>query len=75
MLDPTVARMTSKELEAESIIEFDDSGCIEVLSVTINEPALEQAERSLGRLSSKVSRIKATDSNRFQTEYRSVFTT
>lgn len=74
MLDPKVAKMVSKELEAESIIVFDeahniDSVCIEALSVTINERALEQATRSLGRLSSEVSRIKATDNQRLQREY------
>jgi DNA excision repair protein ERCC-2 len=78
MLDPKVAKMVSKELEAESIIVFDeahniDSVCIEALSVTINERALEQATRSLGRLSSEVSRIKATDNQRLQQEYRYVF--
>ena len=74
MLDPKVAKMVSKELEAESIIVFDeahniDSVCIEALSVTINERSLEQATRSLGRLSSEVSRIKATDNQRLQAEY------
>jgi DNA excision repair protein ERCC-2 len=77
MLDPKVAKMVSKELESESIIVFDeahniDSVCIEALSVTINERALEQATRSLGRLSSEVSRIKATDNQRLQNEYRYV---
>jgi len=77
MLDPKVAKMVSKELEAESIIVFDeahniDSVCIEALSVTINERALEQATRSLGRLSSEVSRVKATDNQRLQAEYRCV---
>jgi len=75
MLDPKVAKMVSKELEAESIVVFDeahniDSVCIEALSVIINERALEQATRSLGRLSSEVSRIKASDNQRLQAEYR-----
>jgi len=69
--------MVSKELESESIVVFDeahniDSVCIEALSVTINERALEQATRSLGRLSSEVSRIKATDNDRLQAEYRNL---
>ena len=69
--------MVSKELEAESIIVFDeahniDSVCIEALSVNINERGLEQATRSLGRLSSEVSRIKASDSERLQAEYRNL---
>lgn len=76
-LDPKVAKMVSKELESESIIVFDeahniDSVCIEALSVNINERALEQATRSLGRLSSEVSRIKATDNERLQSEYRNL---
>jgi DNA excision repair protein ERCC-2 len=77
MLDPKVAKMVSKELEAESIIVFDeahniDSVCIEALSVTINDRGLEQATRSLGRLSSEVSRIKSSDSQRLQQEYQNL---
>ena len=77
MLDPKVAKMVSKELEAESIVVFDeahniDSVCIEALSVTINDRGLDQATRSLGRLSSEVSRIKATDSQRLQNEYQNL---
>jgi DNA excision repair protein ERCC-2 len=77
MLDPKVAKMVSKELESESIIVFDeahniDSVCIEALSVTINERALEQATRSLGRLSSEVSRLKRSDNQRLQQEYQNL---
>lgn len=77
MLDPKVAKMVSKELESESIIVFDeahniDSVCIEALSVTINDRGLDQATRSLGRLSSEVSRIKASDSQRLQQEYQNL---
>jgi DNA excision repair protein ERCC-2 len=77
MLDPKVAKMVSKELEAESIIVFDeahniDSVCIEALSVTINDRGLEQATRSLGRLASEVARIKTSDSQRLQQEYQNL---
>ncbi len=77
MLDPKVAKMVSKELEAESIVVFDeahniDSVCIEALSVTIHERGLEQATRSLGRLSSEVSRIKASDNQRLNQEYQNL---
>ena len=77
MLDPKVAKIVSKELEAESIIVFDeahniDSVCIEALSVTINDRGLEQATRSLGRLSSEVSRIKSSDNQRLQQEYQNL---
>jgi DNA excision repair protein ERCC-2 len=69
--------MVSTELEAESIVVFDeahniDSVCIEALSVTLNERKLEQATRSLGRLFSEVTRIKATDSSRLQSEYQNL---
>jgi len=77
MLDPKVAKMVSKELESESIIVFDeahniDSVCIEALSVTVNDRNLDQATRSLGRLSSEVSRMKASDSERLQREYQNL---
>eukprot|EP00523_Entomoneis_sp_CCMP467_P007888 CAMPEP_0168720800 /NCGR_PEP_ID=MMETSP0724-20121128/1753_1 /TAXON_ID=265536 /ORGANISM="Amphiprora sp., Strain CCMP467" /LENGTH=844 /DNA_ID=CAMNT_0008767421 /DNA_START=1 /DNA_END=2532 /DNA_ORIENTATION=- len=77
MLDPKVAKMVSKELESETILVFDeahniDSVCIEALSVTINDRGLEQATRSLGRLSSEVSRLKASDSQRLQQEYQNL---
>mmetsp|Transcript_24729 Transcript_24729/g.40945 ORF Transcript_24729/g.40945 Transcript_24729/m.40945 type:complete len:836 (-) Transcript_24729:1236-3743(-) len=77
MLDPKVAKMVSSELESESIIVFDeahniDSVCIEALSVTINDRALEQATRSLGRLSSEVGRIKKSDNQRLQQEYQNL---
>lgn len=76
-LDPKVAKMVSAELEAESIVVFDeahniDSVCIEALSVTLNERKLDQATRSLGRLSSEVTRMKATDSSRLQAEYQNL---
>lgn len=69
--------MVSKELESETIVVFDeahniDSVCIEALSVTINERGLEQATRSLGRLSSEVSRVEASDSQRLRNEYQNL---
>lgn len=77
MLDPKVAKMVSKELESESIIVFDeahniDSVCIEAFSVTIQSRHLEQATRSLGRLTSEVNRVKASDSARLQQEYQNL---
>lgn len=77
MLDPKVAKMVSKELESESIIVFDeahniDSVCIEAFSVTIQSRHLEQATRSLGRLSGEINRVKASDGARLQAEYQSL---
>jgi len=40
--------------------------------VTINDRGLDQATRSLGRLSSEVSRLKASDSQRLQNEYQNL---
>jgi len=51
---------------------YFDSVCIEALSVDIHERSLEQATRSLGRLSSEVSRIKAHDRSRLQNEYNNL---
>lgn len=77
MLDPKVAKMVSKELESESIIVFDeahniDSVCIEAFSVTIQSRHLDQATRSLGRLTSEINRVKASDSARLQAEYQNL---
>ena len=77
MLDPKVAKMVSKELESELVVVFDEahnieSVCIEALSVTVHELHLEQATRSLGRLSSEVSRIKASDATRLQAEHQNL---
>ena len=47
-------------------------GSIDALSVMINERGLEQSTRSLGRLSSEVTRIKASDSRRLQQEYQNL---
>ena len=47
ILDPKVASLVSRELEAESIVVFDeahniDNVCIEALSVTLDKRALDQ---------------------------------
>ncbi len=49
-----------------------DSVCIEALSVTLNDRSLDQATRSLGRLSSEITRIKSTDNERLQREYQNL---
>eukprot|EP00584_Thalassiosira_punctigera_P019153 CAMPEP_0172571982 /NCGR_PEP_ID=MMETSP1067-20121228/133337_1 /TAXON_ID=265564 ORGANISM="Thalassiosira punctigera, Strain Tpunct2005C2" /NCGR_SAMPLE_ID=MMETSP1067 /ASSEMBLY_ACC=CAM_ASM_000444 /LENGTH=849 /DNA_ID=CAMNT_0013364431 /DNA_START=104 /DNA_END=2653 /DNA_ORIENTATION=+ len=79
MLDPKVAKMVSKELESESVIVFDeahniDSVCIEAFSVTLQSRHLEQATRSLGRLSGEINRVKASDGARLQAEYQTLVT-
>lgn len=54
-----VAGMVSRELEAESVVVFDeahniDNVCTEALSVDLDKRSLEAASRCLGKISSKV---------------------
>ncbi|KAJ1406448.1 helicase C-terminal domain-containing protein, partial [Ochromonadaceae sp. CCMP2298] len=74
MLDPKVSNLVSRELEAESIVVFDeahniDNVCIEALSVTLDRRRLEASSRSVARLQSKVSEMKATDTAKLAKEY------
>ena len=67
MLDPKVANLVSRELEAESIVVFDeahniDNVCIEALSVTLDRKSIDLSVRSVGKLQRKVEEIKASDS-------------
>lgn len=54
--------MVSRELEAESVVVFDeahniDNVCTEALSVDLDKRSLEAASRCLGKISSKVRSI------------------
>ena len=51
--------MVSRELEAESVVVFDeahniDNVCTEALSVDLDKRSLDAASRCLGKISSKV---------------------
>lgn len=75
MLDPKVAGMVSRELEAESVVVFDeahniDNVCTEALSVDLDKRSLDAASRCLGKISSKVSDMKRTDQARLNEEYQ-----
>jgi DNA excision repair protein ERCC-2 len=64
----------SRELEAESIVVFDeahniDNVCIEALSVTLDRRLLEMSSRSVSKLQSKVAELKASDSAKLAREY------
>lgn len=79
MLYPKVAKMVSQELEAESIIVFEeahniDRVCLEAFSITIQSWHLEQATRSLGRLSNEINRLRAKEGIRLQAEYQNLVT-
>lgn len=74
MLDPKVANLVSKDLEAESIVVFDeahniDNVCIEALSVTLDKRLMDASFRSVNRLQQKVADMKASDSARLAAEY------
>lgn len=62
MLDPKVAGLISKELEAESIVVFDeahniDNVCIESLSVVLDKKRADLALKGANRLSAKVAEM------------------
>jgi DNA excision repair protein ERCC-2 len=66
--------LVSRELEAESIVVFDeahniDNVCIEALSVTLDRRLLEMSSRSVSKLQSKVAELKASDSAKLAREY------
>lgn len=57
--------MVSRELEAESVVVFDeahniDNVCTEALSVDLDKRSLDAASRCLGKISSKVCAHKST---------------
>eukprot|EP01038_Epipyxis_sp_PR26KG_P006525 gene6525-8966_t len=74
MLDPKVSNLISRDLEAESIVVFDeahniDNVCIEALSVTLDRRMLENSKISINKLQRKVNELKASDSARLAKEY------
>lgn len=69
-----MANLVSRELEAESIVVFDeahniDNVCIEALSVTLDRRMLELSSRSVNKLQAKVAELKASDSAKLAKEY------
>ena len=77
MLDPKVANLVSKELEAESIIVFDeahniDNVCIEAFSVVLDKRKMEASMRGINRLSAKVGDIVTQKRLDFQKDYNAL---
>ncbi|KAI9292133.1 DNA repair helicase [Neoconidiobolus thromboides FSU 785] len=75
LLDPKVANLISKELPQNSIVVFDeahniDNVCLESLSIDIGRPTLEASLKSVNKLAEKVQEIKASDSDKLQSEYQ-----
>lgn len=74
MLDPKVAGMVTRELEAESVVVFDeghniDNICIEAYSVELDRRTLERAQRCATKLGRRVDELRAQDAERIQAEY------
>ncbi len=77
MLDPKVANLVSKELEAESIVVFDeahniDNVCIEAFSVILDKRKMENSMRGINRLSAKVGEIVTQKKLDFQKDYNNL---
>lgn len=75
MLDPKVAGLVSRELEAESIVAFDeahniDNVCTEALSVQLDRRSLEAASGCIARIKSRVEEMKSSDQQRLTDEYQ-----
>ena len=67
MLDPKVSGLVSRELDARSIVVFDeahniDNICVEALSVSIDRRALDLSTRNLRKLEISVKRSVDTSS-------------
>lgn len=74
MLDPKVSNIISRELEAESIVVFDeahniDNVCIEALSVIVDKKMIDSSLKSVNRLQHKVVDMKTSDTDKLRKEY------
>lgn len=71
--DKKVSNLVSRELEAESIVVFDeahniDNVCIEALSVTLDRKSLDESAKSVNLLQKRVADMKSSDSQRLAKE-------
>ncbi|KAJ3014416.1 DNA-dependent ATPase of the nucleotide excision repair factor 4 complex [Thoreauomyces humboldtii] len=74
LLDPKVADLVSKEMAKDCIVVFDeahniDNVCTEALSMDITRPMLDASARSITALATKIDELKATNSEKLQSEY------
>ena len=75
LLDPKIAERVSKELSKDCIVVFDeahniDNVCIESLSIDLTEDSLRKATRGATNLERKIEEMKASDSEKLQSEYQ-----
>jgi DNA excision repair protein ERCC-2 len=74
LLDPKVAGLVSEDFEENSIVVFDeahniDNVCIEALSVNLRSQTLDQAQRNITTLNTKITEMKQTDKQKLIDEY------
>ena len=77
MLDPKVAKLVTKELEAESIVVFDeahniDNVCIESLSVVLDKRRADMALKGVNRLSAKVAEQVTMQKDEYRKDYEAL---
>ncbi|XP_064622367.1 general transcription and DNA repair factor IIH helicase subunit XPD-like [Lineus longissimus] len=75
LLDPKIADVVSKELAKTSVVVFDeahniDNVCIDSMSVTITRRTLDRCSQNIDTLNRSIQRIKDSDEERLQEEYR-----
>ncbi|CEQ42042.1 SPOSA6832_03802 [Sporobolomyces salmonicolor] len=75
LLDPKVAEQVSKHMSKDSIVVFDeahniDNVCIESLSIDLTRPMLDNAARSVEKLTQTIEEMKAKDASTLEDEYR-----
>lgn len=75
LLDPKVAQLVSKEVRKDSIVVFDeahniDNVCIESMSIDLNRNILESSLNGLNALSDRIQRLKETNKQKLENEYK-----
>eukprot|EP00462_Mataza_sp_D1_P006586 CAMPEP_0175124792 /NCGR_PEP_ID=MMETSP0087-20121206/2969_1 /TAXON_ID=136419 /ORGANISM="Unknown Unknown, Strain D1" /LENGTH=693 /DNA_ID=CAMNT_0016406581 /DNA_START=149 /DNA_END=2230 /DNA_ORIENTATION=- len=77
MLDPKISGLVSSQIEAESIVVFDeahniDNICIEALSVRLDRRTVQACSRNVKRLQTEVKEMAEHNAERLQAEYDSL---
>nr|AIL94188.1 DNA-repair protein complementing XP-D cells [Brachionus koreanus] len=75
LLDPKIAEIVSKDIPKESVIVFDeahniDNVCIDSMSLSLNKRLLQRAGENLEVLDKQIKKIKQTDEERLNSEYK-----
>lgn len=75
LLDPKIAQLVSSELSRKAVVVFDeahniDNVCIDSMGVTITRRTVDRCHSSLSALSAAIQKVKQSDAQRLQDEYR-----